>query len=69
MLVVVWNRKITYAKEDVMEEKMETRKIRGAWVIRVREANTGQGIGGQCDQCSSESTPYHDKQRMDKKRE
>ena len=55
---------------DVMAEKeanMEgTKKMRGAWVIRVKVRNSGKGVGAGHNKCnlgSGEDIPCYDKHK------
>ena len=52
---------------DVMAEKeanMEgTKKMRGAWVIRVKGGNAGQDTGAEYSLASNNDTPHCNEQR------
>lgn len=45
-----------------MEDKTNTKKVKGAWIIHVREASTGQSIGTECSPACSEAMSYPDNQ-------
>lgn len=45
-----------------MADRMDGKKTRGAWVVTVKGANTGQGTDVGCSPACSEGISYSDKQ-------